>query len=116
MVFKSLQDSISSIIVMPSSEEGEEIEPNTAQLLMDADTRLDYPRRTDLIQSWQKRLSIGEKDLEAIVDQESSFRDLQRQLRKKGAVTNTYLQQSVHNYVYHMKHKKRRSTSSSIAS
>lgn len=55
-------------------------------------------------------LSAREDDADGLMDPEN-FRNLQMALRRRGCVTNTYLQMNVHKYVQHVRNKKERELS-----
>ena len=52
-------------------------------------------------------MSFRENDTNDIMDTDN-FRNLQNALRRRGVVTNTYLQMNVHKYVQHVRSKEER--------
>ena len=57
-----------------------------------------------LMEESMNRLRVKEEDIVSIVNNEDdSFRKLQQSLRKRGCVTNGFLQENLHLYVQHVK-------------
>lgn len=60
-----------------------------------------------LMEESLERLRVREEDIVGIVNNEDdSFRKLQHTLRKRGCVTNGFLQENLHLYVQHVKEVK----------
>ena len=60
-----------------------------------------------LMEESMNRLRVKEEDIVSIVNNEDdSFRKLQQSLRKRGCVTNGFLQENLHLYVQHVRNVK----------
>ena len=70
--------------------------------------RRDVPSydRSHVVQAWRHRLAYTDRDVQALVESERDFQAMKKALRERKCVTNVYLQQNLHNYVYNIKLKR----------
>ena len=59
--------------------------------------------RSHVISVWRQRLAYTEEDLQKLANTEEDFKEMKEMLRAQKCVTNGYLKQNIHNYVYHMR-------------
>ena len=100
---KNLGDSLSSFTMFEDSDDDDSDTEDEEEMVTG---KVDH-RYNRVVQAWKKKFAYQDKDIEALLDQQS-FQDLKKSLRKRGFVTNNYLQQNLHHYVYHLKSKDER--------
>ena len=104
-----------------STRRGEEQEERMQRKLQRATKSFELPQRAStfnsacrredvvdaIMEESMNRLRVREEDIVSIVNNEDdSFRKLQQSLRKRGCVTNGFLQENLHLYVQHVRHVK----------